>query len=205
VRGCNKLRSYSTLHQIRFGGSDVSLEALHVALDILGFIPGYGEWFDGFNGIIYTLEGDYLNAGFSVISLAPVAGDVAAKGLKYSLKIADDAAGLSSASARNFSSVADAKVWIENAPKYGGKTADVIKECGCFSSKTLVLAENGSKLISELEIDEQIWTFNESTGELELNRILAIYTNDKAEFLKIEGSDMSVAVTKDHPFFVAGK
>ena len=64
----------------------ITLESVHIALDVVGFVPVIGEVADGLNGIIYVAEGDYLNATFSGIALAPVAGDAVGKGLKYTLK-----------------------------------------------------------------------------------------------------------------------
>jgi len=95
------------------------MEALHFILDGLGFIPGLGEFADGTNAAIYTAKGDYLNAAFSTISLAPVAGDLAAKGFKYSLK----AAGYEG---KAFKSLNAAQKWLGNAMEYGFKSADAI-------------------------------------------------------------------------------
>jgi RHS repeat-associated protein len=95
------------------------MECLHFILDGLGFVPGLGEFADGTNAAIYTAKGDYLNAAFSTISLAPVAGDLAAKGFKYSLK----AAGYEG---KAFKSLNAAQKWLGNAMEYGFKSADVI-------------------------------------------------------------------------------
>ena len=95
------------------------MECLHFILDGLGFIPGIGEFADAGNAAIYTAEGDYLNAAFSTISLTFVAGDLAAKGFKYSLK----AAGYES---KSFKSLNAAQKWLGNAMEYGFKSADAI-------------------------------------------------------------------------------
>ena len=85
----------------------------------MGFSPGIGEFADAGNAAIYTAEGDYLNAAFSTISLTFVAGDLAAKGFKYSLK----AAGYES---KSFKSLNAAQKWLGNAMEYGFKSADAI-------------------------------------------------------------------------------
>lgn len=96
-----------------------SMNVIHTFLDALGFVPVLGEAADGTNAIIYTAKGDYLNAAFSTISLAPLGGDLAAKGFKYSLK----AAGYEG---KAFKSLNAAQKWLKNAMSYGFKSADAI-------------------------------------------------------------------------------
>lgn len=51
-------------------------EAMHIALDIIGMIPGVGEIADGLNAAIYLAQGDFVNAATSALSLIPMAGAV---------------------------------------------------------------------------------------------------------------------------------
>ena len=99
--------------------ASADMNSFHMMLDGMGFIPGIGEGADGLNALIYTAEGDYLNAAFSTISLAPIGGDLAAKGFKYSLK----AAGYEG---KAFKSLGAAQRWLKNAMDYGFKSADAI-------------------------------------------------------------------------------
>ena len=46
----------------------------HLGLDVIGLVPGLGEWADGLNAAIYVGEGSYLNAGFSSAAAIPGAG-----------------------------------------------------------------------------------------------------------------------------------
>jgi hypothetical protein len=62
------------------GISEENRELIHVALDIAGFVPVIGEVADVANGILYLMEGDYVNAGISFVSAIPVAGDTAKAG-----------------------------------------------------------------------------------------------------------------------------
>jgi hypothetical protein len=64
----------------------------HGALDVAGLIPGVGEAADLANAVWYTAEGDYLNAGLSLVSVIPVVGDVIGKGGKLATKLGPDAA-----------------------------------------------------------------------------------------------------------------
>lgn len=54
----------------------------NIALDIAGLIPGIGEAADFANALLHAKEGEYLEAGLSIISLLPAAGDVLGKSIK---------------------------------------------------------------------------------------------------------------------------
>ena len=53
------------------------LEILHTALDIAGLVPALGAIPDTINAGIYLVEGDWLNAGLSAVSIIPIFGDAA--------------------------------------------------------------------------------------------------------------------------------
>ncbi len=55
-------------------------EQLHLLLDVIGMIPGFGEVADGINAVFYAAEGDYVSAGISAAAMLPIAGWVAAGG-----------------------------------------------------------------------------------------------------------------------------
>ena len=58
---------------------------VHGGLDAAGLIPGLGAVPDLLNAGIYTVEGDYVNAGISAVAAIPVVGDAALAG-KYAVK-----------------------------------------------------------------------------------------------------------------------
>jgi hypothetical protein len=70
---------------------DDAYNAAHIVLDVLGFIPGYGEIADLSNAALYLSKGstpeNLLNAAFSLISCIPEFGDIIAKVVKYGRKI----------------------------------------------------------------------------------------------------------------------
>jgi hypothetical protein len=55
----------------------------HVALDVAGLIPGWGEPADLANALWYAEEKQYLNAALSLLSMVPEIGDAIGKGAKY--------------------------------------------------------------------------------------------------------------------------
>jgi hypothetical protein len=57
----------------------------HTALDAFGLIPVVGEVADLANGVLYTIEGDLVNASLSYASTIPIYGWVAT-GTKYAMK-----------------------------------------------------------------------------------------------------------------------
>jgi RHS repeat-associated protein len=63
----------------------------HGALDVVGLVPGFGEPADLINGLWYTAEGNYIDAGLSYASAIPIAGygASAAKGARYVDKAVD--------------------------------------------------------------------------------------------------------------------
>jgi hypothetical protein len=61
-----------------WSGSDIG----HLALDVGGLVPVVGEAADVANAVWYAAEGNYLDAGLSLISIIPVVGDVIGKGGK---------------------------------------------------------------------------------------------------------------------------
>lgn len=69
-------------------GHDIDwAEVGHGALDLLGFIPGFGAAADVVNGLWYAAEGNYVDAALSFVSAVPGAGDAAA-GAKLGKKAA---------------------------------------------------------------------------------------------------------------------
>ena len=66
---------------------DNALDVAQTGLDVVGLIPVVGELADATNAGIYIARGDYLNAGFSMLSCIPVVGDIIGKGGKYAMKL----------------------------------------------------------------------------------------------------------------------
>lgn len=64
---------------------EASKEMVHIALDVVGLVPVAGEVADLANGIIYTIEGDGVNASLSFTSMIPVGGWIAA-GAKFAIR-----------------------------------------------------------------------------------------------------------------------
>ena len=66
------------------------MDYIHLSLDFLGLIPGFGEVFDTANAVIYLGERKWMYAALSVISMIPAIGDAIAKGGKFSIFLAEN-------------------------------------------------------------------------------------------------------------------
>lgn len=62
-------------------------DAVNTGLDVVGLIPGVGEFADAINAVIYLTETppNYLFAGLSIVSCIPVIGDLIGKGGKLAI------------------------------------------------------------------------------------------------------------------------
>ncbi|SDD44111.1 DUF6443 domain-containing protein [Niabella drilacis] len=60
-----------------------ALDIAQTALDVAGLIPGVGEAADLLNAGIYTLRGDYVNAGLSLAAAVPLIGTVSTGGKMF--------------------------------------------------------------------------------------------------------------------------
>jgi RHS repeat-associated protein len=65
-----------------------NMDIVHTVLDVAGMIPVVGEAFDAVNGVIYAVQGDYVNAALSLAACIPVVGSVAT-GAKLTAKVVD--------------------------------------------------------------------------------------------------------------------
>ena len=60
---------------VSLGGQ--ALEGLQTFLDVMGLVPGAGEYADAANVLIYAIRGDLANAGVSLAALLPIGGQAA--------------------------------------------------------------------------------------------------------------------------------
>jgi hypothetical protein len=65
---------------------EASKEMLHITLDVFGLCPVVGEVADLTNGVLYTIEGDGMNASLSYANAIPVTGWVTVS-TKYAFKL----------------------------------------------------------------------------------------------------------------------
>lgn len=66
------------MFSLRTGGG--VLNGIQTGLDVLGLIPGVGEFFDEANALINTTRGDYVYVGLSAAAYIPFSGWAATVG-----------------------------------------------------------------------------------------------------------------------------
>jgi hypothetical protein len=71
---------------------EATKDVIHLSLDAFGLIPVVGEVADLTNGVLYTIEGEGLNATLSYASAIPIVGWATA-GTKFGIKIASTVTG----------------------------------------------------------------------------------------------------------------
>ena len=94
-RGREQGESIDSLEPLDEGAMDW----LQTTLDVVGFIPGVGEFADGVNALISLGRGNPFEALLSAISMVPGAGDIIGKGGKVILKVFEPAMDLIKAGA----------------------------------------------------------------------------------------------------------
>ncbi len=83
-----KLYPFASSSDIRWTAfKNVMSDATHIALDICGVLPLFGEGCDFANGVFYTIQGDGTNAALSFAATIPIAGWTVT-GAKYAIKVA---------------------------------------------------------------------------------------------------------------------
>lgn len=92
---------------------------IHNTLDLIGFVPGYGEIADGINAAFYFAEGDNVNGGLSLAAAAiPIGGDLLGKGgrvVDSFVGSTDDIAGAIGDIAKQGDNIGNALKNIDNA------------------------------------------------------------------------------------------
>lgn len=74
----------------------------------------------------------------------------------------------------------------------------------CFAKGTKVAVPNGTKLIENLKVGDEILSFNAQTKQIETATILELATQKHHNLYELEFGDVKIKTTDDHPFFHEG-
>jgi RHS repeat-associated protein len=88
-----------------------------------------------------------------------------------------------------------------------GQTARKARPCNCFGKGTLVWSATGLRQIQDLRVGDQVWSWNEQTGEIALKPITETFVTPDRPLveLAVSGSVSEViTTTPGHPFWVEG-
>ncbi|CAM2070466.1 VCBS repeat-containing protein [Sulfidibacter corallicola] len=75
----------------------------------------------------------------------------------------------------------------------------------CFTENTLVATDEGMVPIDDIEVGEQVWAFNEETGDIEMRPVVRLFRRTKDTLVKVEMDDQVIETTTEHPFYVDGQ
>ena len=82
------------------------------------------------------------------------------------------------------------------ANKYGAK---------CFAAGTAVHTKTGLKAIEEIELGDEVLSYDEETGTQGYKPVVRLYRNVTEEWYVIRVNGEELRCTAEHPFYVVGK
>jgi RHS repeat-associated protein len=84
-----------------------------------------------------------------------------------------------------------------------GEVGDICKFS--FVENTQVVARGGAKDIEEIEVGDEVWSYNEVTEKTELKPVSHIFTRIAAGIITLSFGIATVEATPEHPFYVPDK
>ncbi|MEE4259537.1 MAG: polymorphic toxin-type HINT domain-containing protein, partial [Bacteroidales bacterium] len=86
---------------------------------------------------------------------------------------------------------------------FGMLSSKFRKACNSFDSDTEVWTDDGIKLITDLNIGDEVWAFNEDSGELELQDIVHLIQREgEYQLIELIVGNEKIDTTDNHPFYV---
>jgi hypothetical protein len=181
--GANDLQ-HGTLYAI-WDGVGINTDAVHVALDVVGLVPGLGEPADGTNAALYAAEGNKTDAALSAAGAVPFLGWGATLGKWF----------------RRGAKAVDKADDASDVLRAGDKALDAAGAVCSFSGETRVLMADGTtKPISEIEVGDFVLAYDPETGERGPRKVTHLWVHVDS-LLELDLGGAVVATTEDHPFW----
>ena len=79
------------------------------------------------------------------------------------------------------------------------------RACNCFPAGTEVATGDGAKVIEDVEVGDQVWARDLTTGESHLRTVVGLFSKQAERLVTVEVGGESVEVTPEHPFWVVGR
>ncbi|MDQ0593659.1 RHS repeat-associated protein [Chryseobacterium ginsenosidimutans] len=95
--------------------------------------------------------------------------------------------------------------FVDKLYPYVKPQAGINKPCGCFTSGTQVLTENGYKNIEDIREGDLVWAYDDQNADLKLKKVINTITLDFSQIYKLYIGTEVIEATHEHPFFVGGK
>ncbi len=158
-----------------------------------------------------------LNVGFLVMDIAGLvsfgastaASTVAKTGIKAGIKAtaksaAKTVAKLGTKSGAKQLAKGAGKAFAKAASKRVDDIAKLNKKIcvfACFPAGTKIATKTGHKNIEEIAVGDQVWAYNEKTGESDLKPVINTIQRDIDATIKITLGDQVIETTAEHPFY----
>lgn len=94
------------------------------------------------------------------------------------------------------------KCYVETA---SGLKSDIFESSytfTCFIAGTKILTINGYKNIEDIKINDKVYSYNEKTRKIEINKVNKIFIHEDTELFKIHLDKDIISVTPNHRFYV---
>jgi RHS repeat-associated protein len=75
----------------------------------------------------------------------------------------------------------------------------------CFAEGTLVSTSEGLIPIEQVEVGDQVYSYDETTGEERVAEVVALHHRDVAALWVLDVGSETLETTDEHPFYVAGQ
>ena len=77
----------------------------------------------------------------------------------------------------------------------------------CFIAGTMILTSLGNKKIEDIEIGDEVWAYDEETGEKKLKKVVDLLRNKTKKWVHLlfeflDGTTEEIVCTEGHPFYV---
>ena len=72
----------------------------------------------------------------------------------------------------------------------------------CLTANSYIKTKVGSKKINEIQVNDEIWSFNIKSGEFELTRVINKCESGIKDILKISSKNTSIECSNEHPILI---
>lgn len=102
---------------------------------------------------------------------------------------------------------AAAKQTVEMLSKLSVRRLTAGRLCvfACFPAGTPVATKDGLKNIEEIQVGDEVWSYDEHTGEIGLKPVVNTFTRTTDLLIKLEINGEVITTTPEHPFYANGE
>lgn len=150
---------------------------------------------------------DWLGVGLSVASLALDVVGLFSFGAGNAASAAVKGGKIARAGAKVLKAAKSVRVGAKALAVGLAKHVDDIVKAGkvcvfaCFPAGTLVNTWSGNKNIEDICVGDQVWSYDEETGEVNLKPVTATFENEVDATVEIRLEGENIETTAEHPFY----